>query len=96
MGPTAERELLYAVGHNFYYGTPGPGPVLMPYKRPEWAARAEWGGFERNRAIEAMRYFDGVLSKQPYVTEASFRGRISQCGQVCTLPESLSGESRTT
>ncbi|WP_420993663.1 glutathione S-transferase family protein [Cupriavidus sp. 30B13] len=72
MQKRAERELLYAVGHYFHYGTPGPGPILMSYKRPEWKARAEWAGFERDRAMEAMCYFNDLLAKQPFVAGQEF------------------------
>ena len=67
MQKRAERELLYAVGNYFHYGTPGGGPILEAYKRPNWKGRTEWAHMERDRALAGMRYFDGLLEKQPYV-----------------------------
>jgi len=72
MQKRAERELLYAVGNYFHYGTPGAGPAVEAYKLPEWEGRTEWGALERKRAIEGMRYFDSVLSKKPYVAGEQF------------------------
>lgn len=72
MQKRAERELLYAVGNYFHYGTPGAGPAVEAYKLPQWEGRTEWGALERNRAVDGMRYFDSVLSRQPYVAGEQF------------------------
>ncbi|MGF6127823.1 glutathione S-transferase [Pseudomonas frederiksbergensis] len=72
MQKRAERELLYAVGNYFHYGTPGAGPAVEAYKLPQWQGRTEWGALERKRAVDGMHYFDNVLSKQPYVAGEQF------------------------
>ncbi|WP_044044400.1 glutathione S-transferase family protein [Caballeronia insecticola] len=72
MHKRAEREILYAIGNYFHYGTPGGGPLLEAHKRPMWKGRTEWGSFERERAIVGMRYFDGVLANSPYVAGSEF------------------------
>ena len=72
MQKRAERELLYAVGNYFHYGTPGGGPTLEAYKLPEWTGRTEWAGLERERALAGMRYFNELLARQSYVAGDSF------------------------
>jgi glutathione S-transferase len=72
MHKRAEREVLYAMGNYFHYGTPGGSPTLETYKAPHWAGRKEWGALERERGINGMRYFDSVLRKQPYVAGELF------------------------
>lgn len=72
MQKRGERELLYAAGNYFHYGTPGGSPILAQYKLPHWKARGEWAEMERDRSVEGMRYFDRVLSTQPYVAGDSF------------------------
>jgi glutathione S-transferase len=72
MQKRAEREVLYAFGNYFHYGTPGGSPALVPYKLPGWKGRTEWGALERERGIAGMRYFDSVLARQPYVAGEAF------------------------
>lgn len=72
MQKRAEREVLYAAGIYFHYGTPGAGPAVAAYKLPQWEGRTQWGAFERQRAIAGMHYFDRVLSNQPYVAGDQF------------------------
>jgi glutathione S-transferase len=72
MQKRAEREVLYAFGNYFHYGTPGGGPTLEAYKLPNWKGRTEWGALERDRGIAGMRYFDSVLAAQPYVAGEKF------------------------
>lgn len=68
----AEAMLLDPVGDYFHHATPGLGPDLQAHKSPEWAGRAEWGNRQRDRAIDGMRYLDGVLGSQPYVAGDAF------------------------
>jgi glutathione S-transferase len=72
MQKRGERELLYAAGNYFHYGTPGAGPVVAAYKLPNWKGRTEWGELERDRAVAGMRYFNEVLSKHAYVAGDKF------------------------
>jgi glutathione S-transferase len=72
MQKRAESELIDAVGIYFHHATPGLGPVLQAYKSPDWAARGEWGTRERDKAVAGMRYFDGVLQRQPFVAGQFF------------------------
>ena len=62
----AEANLLDAVGAYFHHATPGLGPDI------ETNQCAEWGNLQKDRAVEGMRYFDGVLAKQDYVAGDAF------------------------
>jgi glutathione S-transferase len=62
----AEAGLLDAVGTYFHHATPGLGPKLETYQC------AEWGGYQKDRALAGMRYLDGVLVKQPYLAGQNF------------------------
>ncbi|CAN5168299.1 glutathione S-transferase [soil metagenome] len=68
----AEAELMDAVGNYFHHATPGLGASLQAYKSPQWAHRADWGRREGQRAIDGMKYFDGVLRESDYVAGAAF------------------------
>lgn len=68
----AEADLLDAVGNYFHNATPGLGPVLQVYKNPEWIDRTAWGVQQRDKAVAGMKYFDGVLRRQPYVAGDAF------------------------
>lgn len=72
MQKRAESELIDPVGIYFHHATAGLGPALQAYKRPDWEGRAAWGERERERALAGMRYFDSVLSQQPYVAGDTF------------------------
>lgn len=72
MQKRAESQLIDAVGIYFHHATPGLGDALRAYKSPEWADREVWGRRERERAEAGMRYFDDVLSRQPYVAGEAF------------------------
>jgi glutathione S-transferase len=72
MQKRAESELIDAVGIYFHHATTGLGDALREYKQPQWAARADWGKLQGEKAIAGMRYFDGVLSGQPYVAGDAF------------------------
>lgn len=72
MQKRAESELIDAVGIYFHHATPGLGPALQAYKRPDWEGRAQWGEREREHAIAGMRYFNTVLQTQPYVAGIAF------------------------
>jgi glutathione S-transferase len=72
MQKRAESELIDAVGTYFHHATPGLGPALQAYKSPDWEGRREWGERSRDKAVAGMRYFDKVLTAQPYVAGESF------------------------
>lgn len=67
MQKRAERELLYAVGHYFHYGSPLTGAPLETFKQPQWEGRGVWGSMEKDRAIAGMHYFDNVLRESTYI-----------------------------
>lgn len=62
----AEADLLDAVATYFHQATPGLGPDI------EGDQCAEWGERQRERALQGMHYFDGVLADQPYVAGDTF------------------------
>ena len=66
MNKRAELELLDAISVYFHHGTPGLGPDVEIYQN------AEWGFRQRDKALRGMRYFDGVLKRQPFVAGQAF------------------------
>jgi glutathione S-transferase len=62
----AEAGLLDAVGAYFHHATPGLGPDIETYQNREWGER------QRERALEGMRYLDGVLAGRPYLAGELF------------------------
>ncbi|MGK5027244.1 glutathione S-transferase [Janthinobacterium sp. RB2R34] len=66
MSRRAELELLDAISTYFHHATPGLGPTVELYQNREWGLR------QRDRALRAMKYFDTVLQKQPYVAGETF------------------------
>ncbi|WP_267361569.1 MULTISPECIES: glutathione S-transferase [unclassified Methylobacterium] len=68
----AEAEVLDAIGYYFHNATPGLGPILQVYKNPEWLDRTVWGNQQRDKALEGLRYFEGVLRTQAYLAGDAF------------------------
>jgi glutathione S-transferase len=66
MSKRAELELLDAVSVYFHHATPGLGPHVELYQNAEWGLR------QRDKAIDGMRYFDGVLRQQPFIAGDTF------------------------
>lgn len=66
MSKRAELELLDAISVYFHHATPGLGPHVEIYQNEEWGLR------QRDKAINGMRYFDGVLKQQSFVAGDSF------------------------
>jgi len=66
MNKRAELELLDAVSVYFHHATPGLGPDVEIYQNPDWGLR------QRDKALDGMRYFDGILSRQPFVAGDAF------------------------
>lgn len=62
----AEAGLLDAIGAYFHHATPGLGPAI------ETNQCAEWGGLQKDRAVQGMHYLDGVLAHQPYLAGEQF------------------------
>jgi len=62
----AEANLLDAVGAYFHHATPGLGPDIETYQC------AEWGNHQKQRALDGMRYFNGVLANQQYLAGGAF------------------------
>ncbi|MFL9865096.1 glutathione S-transferase [Paraburkholderia fungorum] len=66
MSKRAELELLDAISVYFHHATPGLGPNVELYQN------AEWGFRQRDKALRGMRYFNDVLTKQPFVAGDAF------------------------
>ena len=66
MNKRAELELLDAVSVYFHHATPGLGPDVELYQNAEWGLR------QRDKAMRAMHYFDGVLRRQPFIAGDAF------------------------
>lgn len=61
----AETGVLDAVGAYFHHATPGLGALEL-YQNKEWGLK------QRDSAQAGMRYFDQVLSSQPFVAGNAF------------------------
>jgi len=66
MSRRAELELLDAISFYFHHATPGLGPKVELYQNADWGLR------QRDRALRAMGYFDGLLKTRPYIAGAAF------------------------
>ena len=66
MSKRAELEVLDAVSLYFHHATPGLGPQVELYQN------AEWGLYQRDKALRGMDYFDSVLKTRPFVAGDSF------------------------
>ncbi len=62
----AEAGLLDAVATYFHHATPGLGANVEGYQN------AEWGEHQKENALKAMRYLDGVLADRPYLAGNEF------------------------
>ncbi|MGB6399338.1 MAG: glutathione S-transferase [Bradyrhizobium sp.] len=62
----AEAGLLDAVAGYFHHATPGLGPHIETYQNKEWGEKS------KGRALDGMRYLDGVLAKQAYLAGDRF------------------------
>ncbi len=62
----AEQGVMDAVGGYFHHATEGLGPELETYQNKEWGEK------QRERALEGMQYFDGILASSPYVAGEKF------------------------
>ncbi len=68
----AETELIDAVGIYFHHATPGLGPKLHAFKRPDWSGRAAWGKEHGEIAVAGMHYFDDVLKQDRFIAGDAF------------------------
>lgn len=62
----AEQGVMDAVGGYFHHATEGLGPELETYQNKEWGEK------QREKALEGMHYFDGLLANSPYVAGENF------------------------
>lgn len=68
----AEAYVLDPVGEFFHHATPGLGAALQAFKSPEWAGRTDMGQRQGEKAKDGLKYFDRILSKQPYLAGDAF------------------------
>ena len=66
MNKRAELELLDPISVYFHHATPGLGPKVEVYQNAEWGLR------ERDKALRGMHYFNGILTRQPFVAGETF------------------------
>jgi glutathione S-transferase len=66
MNKRAEMEVLDAISIYFHHATPGLGPAVELYQN------SAWGLHQRDKALNGMRYFDGVLKTRPFIAGAAF------------------------
>lgn len=66
MSKRAELELLDPISTYFHHATPGLGPDVERYQN------AEWGLYQRDKALRGMRYFDSIVRTQPFLAGDTF------------------------
>ena len=66
MSRRAELEVLDAISFYFHHATPGLGRNVEKYQN------ADWGFYQRDKAIRGMKYFDGVLKTQNFIAADFF------------------------
>ncbi|MGH1427352.1 MAG: glutathione S-transferase family protein [Arenicella sp.] len=66
MNRRAESMVLDAVGAYFHHATDGLGPELETYQN------ADWGQKQKEKATAGMKYFDGLLASNAFVTGENF------------------------
>ena len=66
MSKRAEIEVLDAISVYFHHATAGLGPDVELYQNEEWGLR------QRDKAVRGMRYFDGLLQRQPFIAGDAF------------------------
>lgn len=66
MNRRAEVGLLDAVATYFHHATDGLGPELEVYQNKNWGMK------QRENALSAMEYLDGVLAKADYIAGDNF------------------------
>ena len=67
-----EAMVMEPIDDYFHYGTPGLGPVLRPWRKPDWPAANEWGLRRGQEALDNFPYFDVLLQKQPWLAGDSY------------------------
>lgn len=67
-----EIMLMEPIDDCFHYGTPGLGPALAPWRKPDWPGRHEWGRRRGAEAAAAMPWFEAILTRQPFLAGESF------------------------
>jgi glutathione S-transferase len=68
----AEAYVLDPVGIYFHHATPGLGAALQAFKSPQWPGRTEMGEREGEKAKEGLRYFNEILTRQPFLTGETY------------------------
>ncbi len=72
MQKRADDMMIDTIGIYFHHATPGLGDAVLPYKSPEWEQRKAWGERQLEKFQRGMRYFNEVLTTQPYVAGDAF------------------------
>jgi glutathione S-transferase len=72
MQKRADHQLIDGIGVFFHHSTPGLGKANEAFKSSDWAFRKQWGDKHGERAMEGMKYFNGVLQTQLYVAGDKF------------------------
>ena len=67
-----EMLVLEPVDDYFHYATRGLGPVLRPWRMPEWGGAREWGERRGAQALRGLPYFEDLLARQPFLAGDAF------------------------
>jgi glutathione S-transferase len=67
-----EMMLLEPVDDYFHYATRGLGPVLRPWRMPDWAGKTEWAERRGTLFVANLPYFDEWLGDRLFLTGDTF------------------------
>ncbi|HWK41830.1 MAG TPA: glutathione S-transferase family protein [Croceibacterium sp.] len=63
-----EIMLLEPIDDHFHYGTPGLGPALRLWRKPDWPGRHEWGLRRGAEARAALPWFEKELAHHAFLS----------------------------
>ncbi|MRT55000.1 glutathione S-transferase [Enterobacteriaceae bacterium RIT693] len=72
MQKRAEAGVMDPIGLFFHYATPGLGEALQVFKEPDWEARKALGLRAGEQIKAGLKYFDQLLSNQPFLASNAF------------------------
>jgi glutathione S-transferase len=67
-----EIMLLEPIDDYFHYGSPGLGPALAPWRKPDWAAKEEWGRRRGQECLANLPWFEDRLAHRAFLAGEAY------------------------